>query len=268
MSDATRLPVCTSCWNDLPAQSGALCLCCGEALGVDPEIAVSLDEILCRICRQAAPPFVKAVAWGAYRDRLRSMLHLLKYERMAPVAHRLGALLAESILTIPDLPAEIAVVPVPLFRKKRRERSFNQAELLARAAIHALRTRRPELKARLATGVLERQRSTESQAGLSPHRRRANVRGAFFVSEPARIAKRDVLLIDDIYTTGATARACTQALRKAGAAGVWVATVARAQKEAVLEAAQRYVEIPMEEDVVLWDTTAAGMSFEKSEKER
>lgn len=253
-----RLPVCDHCWKQLPAQSGALCICCGEALGVDPYIAVSLEEVLCRACRIADPPFEKAVAHGAYRGNLRALLHLLKYDGMLPVAERLGVLLADQVLAISGLPEELLVIPVPLFRGKRRQRRFNQAELLARAVIRALGRRRPALKARLATGVLERRRSTESQAGLTPHQRRANVRGAFFVSAPERVTGRNVLLIDDIYTTGATARACSQALRRAGAEGVRVATVARAQKEEALRAVAQFDDIPMEEDVAMWDGAQAG----------
>src|ERR1700744_2486291 len=95
----------------------------------------------------------------------------------------------------------------------------------------AIRQRRPETQINLAPSLLVRQRATESQAGLTPHERRANVRGAFFVPHPHAVEGRDVLLIDDIYTTGATARACSSALRRAGARTVWVATVARAQKQ-------------------------------------
>jgi pyrimidine operon attenuation protein/uracil phosphoribosyltransferase len=75
-----------------------------------------------------------------------------------------------------------------------------------------------------------RLRETASQAGLTPHQRRTNVRGAFIVSSPATVTSRHVLLVDDIFTTGATARAASQALLKAGAASVWVATLARARR--------------------------------------
>jgi ComF family protein len=257
----TRLPVCDFCWKQLPVQSGALCLCCGEALGTDTQIAASLDEVLCRVCRFIDPPFEKAIAHGIYRGNLRALLHLLKYDGIAPVAERLGVLLAERVLAIPELPEKLMVVPVPLFRSKRRERRFNQAELLARAAIRTLTRRRPALRARLATEVLERRRSTESQAGLTPHQRRANLRGAFFVPVPEQVKEQNVLLIDDIYTTGATARACSQVLRRAGAKSIWVATVARAQKEQALRAVAEMDDIPMEDDVAFWDdavTSTAG----------
>jgi ComF family protein len=164
-------------------------------------------------------------------------------------------LLAEQVLTIPGLPSELTVIPVPLFRSKHRIRQFNQADLLARAAVRVMRRRRPELRIKLAMGVLERQRSTGSQAGLDPHERRANLRGAFFVSRPESIKGCQVLLIDDIYTTGATARACSQVLRRAGAESVRVATVARAQKDEALRAISEMEDLPMEEDIALWEST-------------
>ncbi len=178
---------------------------------------------------------------------------------MQPIAQRLGLLLAEAVLMVQGLPDDLLVVPVPLFGRKRRQRGFNQSELLARSASATLSRRRAHLRVQLATGVIERQRSTESQAGLSPHRRRVNVRGAFFVPEPGRVNGRNVLLIDDIYTTGATARACSQVLRRAGAGSVWVAAVARAQKEFIprpklsgFEAIANH-EVPMEQDIALWE---------------
>ncbi|MGB7134402.1 MAG: ComF family protein [Acidobacteriaceae bacterium] len=256
LSGFTRLPVCSSCWNDLPAQSNALCARCGEALASDPELT---GETLCRPCRVQPPDFAKAIAHGAYRGTLRTLLHLLKYDGMEPMAARLGALLAHQLLAVPDLPPDLLVVPVPLFRKKQRQRGFNQAGLLARGAIASLRRRRPDMAVRPAPELLERRRATESQAGLTPHQRRVNLRGAFFVPRPAAVEGKNILLIDDIYTTGATARACSAALRRAGAASVWVATVARAQKEFAMQPAisrsaeSATAEIPMEEDFVYWE---------------
>ena len=259
----TLLPVCSSCWNQLPIQTGPLCTRCGEALASDPELT---GESLCRPCRLAPPAFDQAVAHGVYRDALRALLHLLKYDGMTPLAKPLGALLADRVLTIPRLPDVLIAVPVPLFAGKRRARGFNQAALLARSAVAALRHRRPGLRIELAPGVLRRSRATESQAGLTPHQRRLNVRGAFTVADPEAIANRHILLIDDIYTTGATARACSAALRRGGAAGVWVATVARAQKE---EAQHRQVwhsteaarpELPMEEDIAYWDPSRPALT--------
>ena len=251
----SRAPVCFSCWADLPPQSGTLCLHCGEALGT--HLFATDDRApgdwLCRPCRVVPPPFDRAVAYGLYRGTMRSLLHLLKYEAMEPVARPLGALMAAQLAGVAALPRLLTLVPVPLFAQKRRERGFNQAELLARAVAAA--GRRHGFQFRVEIGLLVRKRPTESQAGLSPAGRRRNLQAAFAVpgADAGRkpLAGRELLLIDDIYTTGATARAASSALRRAGAAQVWVATAARAQKQELAEPVHA-VETPMDEDVAFW----------------
>lgn len=162
---------------------------------------------------------------------MRDAIHVLKYGGLRPVAHRLGALLAEAIVQIEDeLPQDLLVVPVPLHRSKLHARGFNQARLLASGAIAALRRRDARWQLRLAPRTLLRQRATETQAGLTPHARRINLRGAFAVADPAAVKAKKILLIDDILTTGATAHAAAVALRQAGAEAVWVATLARAHR--------------------------------------
>ena len=84
------------------------------------------------MCRRAAPPFQRAIAYGAYDGTLRDLIHLLKYQRVRPVAALLGGLLAEA-LTAVQLPPSLLVAPVPLYKRKLRERGFNQAEEIARA---------------------------------------------------------------------------------------------------------------------------------------
>jgi ComF family protein len=196
------------------------------------------------------------VAYGGYSGTLRALIHALKYDGILPVAERLGALLAEAVLKLDGDSAagsgDFLVVAVPLHATKRKQRGFNHAELLAKAAVKELRRRRPEWKLALAENALERRKATLSQAGLSPRQRRANLRGVFFAPRPELVAGRDVLLIDDIYTTGATARACSQALRRAGAASVRVATVARPQRETIAVAQFHEEELPMEQDVAFW----------------
>ena len=130
-----------------------------------------------------------------------------------------------------EAPAELLVVPVPLHRAKYAERGFNQARALAGYAIEELVKTHPTWRLKLAPAALMRQRATASQAGLSPRERRLNVRGAFVVEDASAVADKDILLVDDILTTGATVRAASQALMKAGARSVWVATLARARRE-------------------------------------
>jgi ComF family protein len=247
-----RVPICDLCWKCLPPQSGNICLRCGEDFGPasfstprlasdDPRFAA---DLLCHPCRQAPPAFAKAVAYGVYQGHLRSLIHLLKYEGMRPIAHRFGALLAQSLEpfagfeaaggALPAAPPKaMLVVPVPLHKVKLRRRRFNHAALLAESTIARLRQTHPGWDLDLSLGMLERKRATASQAGLTASERRRNLRGAFFAPRPAHLAGRHILLIDDVYTTGATARACSRVLMDAGAASVLVATVARAQREGV-----------------------------------
>ncbi len=162
---------------------------------------------------------------------MKEAIHALKYDRLYPAAPRLGAMLAQAISQLADeAPAEMLVVPVPLHRSKHAERGFNQARLLALHALKALAKTHPQWRLTLASSTLIRLRATESQAGLTPRMRRTNVRGAFKVSAPAAVKARHVLVVDDILTTGATARAVSKALLDAGAASVWVATLARARR--------------------------------------
>jgi len=208
----------------------------------------------------APPEFERAVAFADYDNEMREMLHLLKFagrRRMAEFV--LGERLAQAVLKLEDSfgaghVAELVVVPVPLFAARERERGFNQAELLARAAVKVLRRQRPAWRLRIESGVLLRVKDTRSLYRLSPHQRRASLRGAFRVAKKDAIAGRDillgrdVLLIDDIMTTGATARECARVLKRAGAAKVWVATAARAQPESVQGLVQS--------DVAMWSVPA------------
>jgi ComF family protein len=177
------------------------------------------------------PPFVRAVSYGVYQGRMREAVHALKYDRLTAASTGLGRMLAEAIAQLAgEAPKEMLVIPVPLHRSKYAQRGFNQSRSLAVAALGFLRRSHPQWQLTLASGSLMRQRATETQAGLTPRQRRLNVRGAFVVSDPARVMAQHVLVVDDILTTGATARAAAQALVTAGAASVRVATLARAQR--------------------------------------
>ena len=226
-------PVCDDCLTRIAPQPMTLCWHCGEALGMESDwfaSQFSAEEALCTPCRMVPPVFERAVAFGVYEEELRILIHLLKYERVRAVAKPLGAMLAQAIKTL-GLTGDVALVAVPLYPAKERQRGYNQAILLADAVGRLVKD--DELRLQSGHGLLRRLRDTESQFALTPKGRRTNLKGAFAVPDPAKVAGRTVLLIDDIYTTGATARECAQVLRRAGAARVFVATLARAQAERI-----------------------------------
>jgi ComF family protein len=169
-----------------------------------------------------------AAAYGSYAGGLRELIHLLKDEQVRPAANVLGRMLAEVIAGLATGMAgdSVLVVPVPLHAKTLCRRGFNQSELMARTALKLLRDDRYVLRADL----VQRTRETRSQTGLSGPERRDNIRGAFAVGNAQELGESEVLLLDDVLITGTTASECARILRRAGAARVWVATVARTLK--------------------------------------
>jgi ComF family protein len=210
------------------------CVVCGDRLF---SAQLLMGDGRCQNCRDFEPEFARAVSFGEYEGGLRALVHLLKYESVLPVAPVLGAMLGSSIAELlpgcgNTLPL---IVPVPLHKSKRSERGFNQAELIARAAVKRL----PQA-VEIATGVMVRQRATISQVGLSREERIANMRDAFRIRDKYRVQGRVVIVVDDVMTTGTTLSECARVLKQAGAERVWAATVARAfQGAAPRKAANR-----------------------------
>jgi ComF family protein len=225
---------------------GGFCTTCGERV-LTPyakSAAENGEGIRCGLCQRIEQPFVRAVAYGSYDSGLRELIHLLKYAAVRPAANVLGRMLAEAIADIGTHfdGDQIAVIPVPLYRGKLRQREFNHAELIARAAMKNCAGRGRLL---FDPALLERKRETVSQTGLTRHQRRENVRGAFGVTRADAVKGREVLVVDDVFTTGATVSECARVLRRAGASKVWVATVAR-----TLKVAEQHVEIRLPDDEV------------------
>lgn len=221
---------------------GGLCSICGERLESPFAFAaqpVESSEALCGLCRRLEPPYIKATAYGSYESGLRELIHLLKYNQVRPAANVLGRMLGEAMEDLQPLftSSEVLVVPVPLHSSKLRQRGFNQSELIARAALK----QKPSARFQLSAGSLERRRETKSQIGLSRHQRRENMRGAFVVAEPDEVNGREILVVDDVFTTGTTVSECARVLRRAGAAKVYVATVARTLKAEAQHAIQESV---------------------------
>ncbi len=225
LTNISRLPVCPECLEAIIRSGGLTCSICGERMfGFGP----NSNEQLCGECLKEHPAFEKASAYGSYDGGLRELIHLLKYDRVRSAATVLGRMLAEAIADLRPhfVPSGTLLIPVPLHSSKLRSRGFNQSELIAEAALKGnLDLRLLKLRPQM----LKRVRATESQTGLTREQRRENIRGAFAVTSD-EVRGRDILVVDDVLTTGTTVGECARVLRKAGAARVWVATVARVMK--------------------------------------
>lgn len=147
-------------------------------------------------------------------------IHLFKYNGNFHLALPLGQMLADSVEKLLGIDSVDLLLPVPLHTKRLRERGFNQAVLLARPLSN-------RYNIPLVTSVLKRSRWTEPQVNLDRRVRRKNVRGSFMVSNSSFLSGKNILLLDDVYTTGATINECGKTLLRAGAKEVYVLTLAR-----------------------------------------
>ncbi|MBI3733732.1 MAG: ComF family protein [Chloroflexi bacterium] len=201
--------LCAQCVASLKYLNAPLCVRCGQELG---------DANHCNACRSrplpAALAGVRAVAH--YDGHLRRAIHAFKYERLTALAEPLGAILADYLVGH-SLPHTL-ILPVPLHPERERERGYNQSLLLA--AVVGRHSRVP-----VNHRVLARVRNTRPQVGLNEQERQDNLLGAFRCT--GRVDDQQVLLIDDVCTTGATMSQCALALRAAGARSVWGLTLAR-----------------------------------------
>lgn len=204
--------LCGVCRAAVPRWDGLVCVICGVPLRDGGE--------RCFVCRSTARGFQRCRSVGLYEGVLKTALKRLKYEGKDYLAAPLGAMLAEDWAGRPEFTRVDRVVPVPLHFWRQRGRGYNQAELLARA--FSAWTGVP-----LAAKALKRRQMTRSQTDLDREARRENVRDAFRVRDYEEIIGKQILLIDDVCTTGATLDACARALRRAGAKRVLAMTVAR-----------------------------------------
>jgi ComF family protein len=269
MAALARVRVCEACVRRVGAQADAgqtglgqdvLCTRCGDALGMESaRFASAMGVSECTMCRLAPPQFDRAVSFANYEDEMRRMLHLLKFEGMRGVAeHVLGDAMAAAAGKLRgDAADELVVVPVPLFAAREKTRGFNQAKVLAEVMVKRLRRLEPGWTLRLGSGVLERVKDTRALYALNPAQRRASLKGAFRVAGAEAVRGREVLLIDDIMTTGATARECARVLKRAGAAKVWVVTAAKAQPESVQSAVRQDAGQHDGESFAMWDAGTA-----------
>ena len=212
VAEEAAAAVCPDCEAKIAWAESPLCPRCGLVFA-----SREGEDHLCGPCQTEAPPFRRALAAAVYDGPAAEAVTKFKYSRRQdylPVMHTwLQQPHCLELAAAADL-----IVPVPLHKKRLKFRGFNQALLLAQA----FKDRKP-----VPRETLVRVRHTVPQTGLSPQERRDNVRRAFAVPRPEEVKDKNVLLVDDVYTTGATVKECARALLKAGARQVDVLTVAR-----------------------------------------
>jgi len=217
VGEQAPVAVCPACEESIPWVKSPLCPVCGRVFP-----AGEGADHLCGPCQTDPPPFARARAAAIYEEDGPSgqAIKRFKYNRrldMLPVMqYWLRRPLCQELAGAADL-----IAPVPLHPRRLKQRGFNQSLLLAQAF--------PGV--RLERELLTRVRHTPPQTGLNPKERRDNVKGAFNVPRPDLVKGKNVLLVDDVFTTGATVRECARVLRKAGAQQVDVLTVARVRYE-------------------------------------
>jgi ComF family protein len=207
--------VCSQCWQEVRFIKPPFCERCG--LPFEGDINTRFE---CTNCREMELHFVFARSAVAARSAVLDVIHRYKYSRALWFEPFLADLLARQ--AVPEMQKERwdLLVPVPLYATKKREREFNQAERIGRRFSRAVRI---PINARLLQRVLP----TQTQTLLTRQQRAANVRNAFAMRKGKRLNGERVVLVDDVFTTGATTSACARVLRAAGAGEVCVWTVAR-----------------------------------------
>ncbi|MGH9592789.1 MAG: ComF family protein [Bryobacteraceae bacterium] len=218
LDTASRIPVCANCLETFRPLQPPLCLCCGHPF-ISP-LAAQAREPLCRLCRAQTFGFDAARSFALYQGSLVRSILLLKHSGVAPLGRWFAGRLEELIAADPGLFEADAVVPVPLYPRRRRERGYNQAELIAKPLAKVLGLP-------LRASWLARTRPRPDVLRMSRAQRWKSVRGAYSMHRGVRVDKARILLVDDVMTTGATLDACSRVLRRAGAARVVALTVAR-----------------------------------------
>ena len=210
--------ICPDCLSKIRWIEPPLCTLCGV-----PFLSSEVENHPCGACLTRGKYFTMARAVGYYEGPLREAIHRWKYEEKSYLTLFFGEKLAEGFCRYWDPQSFDLIIPVPLHSKRLRERGFNQALLLVKEL--SRRTQIPYSKRLLQKRIL-----TPPQVNLSGGEREKGVRGSFHIQRDEEIEGKSILLVDDVYTTGATVNECSKVLLKAGAERVDVLTIAHAIK--------------------------------------
>jgi ComF family protein len=192
------------------------------------------EDHICGKCIKNPLKFQKARAYGLYDRSLKTSVHSLKYHRKTYLAEPLGMLLFSTFLRNWNPENIHIIIPIPLHKERLRNRGFNQAFQLIRKWPHWLnRSEFDHLHITIDQDILFRKRKTKAQVGMGRKERIANIKGVFEVRDQSKIVGKNLLLIDDVLTTGATANECVKMLVENGADNVDVLTLAHTERHII-----------------------------------
>jgi len=216
--------LCPACIQTFTAVTSPLCRQCGVMFK-----GREGDDHFCEACVRSENYFGIARAGGVYDHAMMAVIHSFKYSEKVQLAYPLSMLLLAVFLKYwRQRPIDL-IVPVPLYKKRLRQRGFNQSYLIVKDWKALLATSwLPGQDVDIDPHILQRTRPTPPQTGLGRKDRMSNVKQAFVLASPEKVTDRRVLVVDDVLTTGATANECTRVLLGGGAKAVDILTVARA----------------------------------------
>lgn len=214
-SDRCDRYLCNACWSRIDFLDSCVCDICGNPATGSPAAAFVCDH-----CRRKKPAFDRARSAVRFSGVCRTMLHSFKYGNALWLTADIADLMLGALQTGFEWARIDAVIPVPLYRTRLRERTYNQALVLAKSLAR-------RIDRRVDGESLRRVRATATQTHYNSRQRSENIAGAFSVVRPQWIAGRTLLLVDDVMTTGATLGECAKELKKNGAATVLALSAAR-----------------------------------------
>lgn len=215
--------ICETCLHTLPFITGEVCAKCGMPIAHHGEV--------CLECKHKTYSFDYARAVALFTEQTAKPIYDLKYKHCAFVAEKLGALMATYYEKFLEGSVQPLVIPVPLFAEREKERGYNQSELLAKAFCKVLGLE-------MRTDIVERVKDTPTQTHLNKKERAKNLEKAFRVTNANVVKGRDIFIIDDVFTTGATTNALAQQMRKCKPKSIGVFTflkVPLGNKEQILQ---------------------------------
>ncbi|MFC2160670.1 phosphoribosyltransferase family protein [Acidobacteriota bacterium] len=208
--------VCRRCFTSLIQRSSSFCLSCGHFF------QDAAEPRLCVKCLEKKPNYSLHRSCGHYSGKLKDLILLFKYRGYKVLGRDLAQFMLKTLGTSEEIWWGVdALVPVPLHPKRQRHRGFNQAFLLARVMAR-------EKNKILIRKCLIKVKNSPPQTVVEAQERGKNVKGAFAVKNARNIKDKVILLVDDVYTTGATVKECCRNLLQAGAKEVRVITLAQA----------------------------------------